>query len=462
MICFRPSPCTRLAALVLLAACATGCHTSRSAAKHAAKAEEAGMFHVAAEHYLEAVTRKSTNFEAMKGLQRTGQWVLTTMVQDFDNLVLANQPEQALASWHAAEEYKKTLEATGVRLLFPEAKRQVYESIKDSHLEESYSEANMFLAEEDFEAAHHVFQAILKLNPRYKDTRELCDYAFCEPLYRRADQAREQGRFRAGLNAVERLLEEDEFYKDAGQLRQDILEDGQFGVAILPFRNTTNHPSVSDNLEASLAQWLSRSKDPFLKIVDRENLGFILAENELNLLGATSENAPKVGELLGAKAFVSASISDCKYHKSRLHRKAKTGYEAYLIQVKTSDGGTEQVTKFKEVTYQRYQQTAHLTMRVNFEVTSSSTGAVLFSNSYDAQATDEITYNVYDGNLDHFYSTKFWNNLSKVAAKAATLLLFNSPRTTLRSETEMLNEVRAKITELAAPKIQQTIVTSVQ
>ena len=240
------------------------------------------------------------------------------------------------------------------------------------------------------------------------------------------------------------------------------MEDGQFGVAILPFRNTTNHPSVSDNLEASLAQWLSRSKDPFLKIVDRENLGFILAENELNLLGATSENAPKVGELLGANAFVSASISDCKYHKSRLHRKAKTGYEAYLIQVKTSDGGTEQVTKFKEVTYQRYQQTAHLTMRVNFEVTSSSTGAVLFSNSYDAQATDEITYNVYDGNLDHFYSTKFWNNLSKVAAKAATLLLFNNPRTTLRSETEMLNEVRAKITELAAPKIQQTLVTSVQ
>ena len=87
---------------------------------------------------------------------------------------------------------------------------------------------------------------------------------------------------------------------------------------------------------------------------------------------------------------------------------------------------------------------------------------MLFSNSYDAQATDEITYNVYDGNLDHFYSTKFWNNLSKVAAKAATLLLFNNPRTMLRSETEMLNEVRAKITELAAPKIQQTLVTSVQ
>ena len=106
---------------------------------------------MAAEHYFEAVTRKSTNFEAMQGLQRTGQWVLTTMVQDFDNLVLANQPEQALSSWHAAEEYKETLEATGVRLQFPEAKRQVYESIKDSHLAESYSEANMFLAEEDFE-----------------------------------------------------------------------------------------------------------------------------------------------------------------------------------------------------------------------------------------------------------------------------------------------------------------------
>ena len=139
MIRFRPSPCIRLAAVVLLAACATGCHTSRSAAKHGAKAEEAGMFHVAAEHYLEAVTRKSTNFEAMKGLQRTGQWVLTTMVQDFDNLVLANQPERALASWHSAEQYKETLEATGVRLQFPEAKRQVYESIKDSHLAESYS-----------------------------------------------------------------------------------------------------------------------------------------------------------------------------------------------------------------------------------------------------------------------------------------------------------------------------------
>ena len=420
------------------------------------------MFHVAAEHYLAAVTRKSTNFEAMQGLQRTGQWVLSTMIQDFDNLVLANQPEQALTSWHLAEEYKETLEATGVRLQFPEAKRQVYESIKDAHLGESYSEANMFLAQEDFEAAYHVFRAILKLNPNYKDTRELCDYAFCEPLYRRANQAREQGRFRSALNSVERLLQADEFYKDAGQLRQDILEDGQFGVAILPFRNTTNNPSVSDNLEASIAQWLSRSKDPFLKIVDRENIGFILAENQLNLIGATSENAPEVGDLLGAKAFVSATVSDCKYHKSRLHRKAQTGYEAYRILVKTSDGGTEQVTRFKEVTYHRYHQTAHLTMRVNIELTSSSTGAVLFSDSFATQATDEITYNVYEGKLDNFYSTKFWNNLTQVAAKAATLLLFNNPRTTLRSETEMLNEVRGKITERAAPKIQRTIVTSVQ
>ena len=462
MIRFQTPPCALFFAVMFLAACSAGCHTSRSATRNGAKAEEVGMFHVAAEHYFEAVTRKSTNFEAMQGLQRTGQWVLTTMVQDFDNLVLANQPEQALSSWHAAEEYKETLEATGVRLQFPAARRQVYESIKDSHLAESYSEANMFLAEEDFEAAHHVFRAILKLNPNYKDTRELCDYAFCEPLYRRAVQAREQSRFRSALISVERLLDKDEFYKDAGLLRQKILEDGQFGVAILPFRNMTNNPSVSDNLEATIAQWLSRSEDPFLKIVDRENLGFILAENELNLLGATSENAPKVGELLGAKAFVSASVSDCKYHKSRLHRKAKTGYEAYRIQVKTSDGGTEQVTKFKEVTYQRYNQTAHLTMRVNIELTSSSTGAVLFSSSFDAQATDEITYNVYEGNLDNFYSTKFWNNLSKVAAKAATLLLFNSPRTTLRSETEMLDEVRGKITELAAPKIEQILVNSVQ
>lgn len=459
---FFTSPCTLLIVAMLAATCTTSCHTSRAATRNGVKAEESGMFHVAAKHFLDAVKKKPTNFEAMQGLQRTGQWVLSTMIQDFDNLVLANQPERALTSWHLAEEYKETLEATGIRLQFPEAKRQVYESIKESHLAESYSEANMFLAQEDFEAAYHVFKAILKLSPSYKDTPALCDFAFCEPLYRKAIQAKAQGRFRSALTFVQKLLSVDKSFKDAGKLKQDILEDGQFGVAILPFRNTTNTPSVSDNLEASIAHWLSRSNDPFLKIIDRKNLGFILAENQLNLLGVTSGNAPEVGNLLGAKAFVSATISDCKYHKSRLHRKAKTGYEAYRIQVKTSDGGSENVTKFKEVTYHRYHQTAHLTMRVNLELTSASTGAILFSDSFEANAEDDISYNIYDGDMDHFYSAKFWNNLTKIAAKAATLALFNAPRTTLRGETEMLNEVRGKITELAAPKIQQTIETSVQ
>ena len=78
---------------------------------------------------------------------------------DFDNLVLANQPEQALSSWHTAEEYEGDIGSNRCQARIPSCQKASHESIKGTHLAESYSEANMFLAE-DFEAALIVFRAI--------------------------------------------------------------------------------------------------------------------------------------------------------------------------------------------------------------------------------------------------------------------------------------------------------------
>ena len=447
--------------VVLISVFAAGCQSSVVLTRQGTKAEEGGLIDIAANKYFEAATKKPSNIKALQGLKRTGQRVLGMLIQEFDDLVLVNQPKAAIETWHLAEDYKRRLETTGLRLYFPDAKRQVYEAIKDSHLDESYREANIFLELEDFDAAFHVFKAIQKLNPDYKDVKQLSLMSFCEPRYRNAKQALTDGRFRSALAYTQEISRVQSSYKDVAKLRDDILEQGQFGVVIQPIKNETGIPNLGIEMERGIEAAMSKIRDPFFTLVDRDNLDFILQENQLRLSGITAENSSQIGRLARADAFVSAKVSNCRYHRSKLHKRAKTGYEAYRVRIKNSDGISEYQTRFKEVTYHSYTQSAYLTLRLDIEMISATTSEVLFSRSITKTISDEVSYHLYPGNKENFYSTKFSNLASQILSKAATALLFTG-RKTIQDQSVMVKEASEFAVAKASGQLQQQIINSVK
>ena len=68
------------------------------------------MINQAAAHYYTALTKKPQNIDALVGLKRTGQIVLSRQLADFDESVLRGDRESAISSFQKADNYYNKLQ----------------------------------------------------------------------------------------------------------------------------------------------------------------------------------------------------------------------------------------------------------------------------------------------------------------------------------------------------------------
>lgn len=381
----------------------TGCNGSKAFVKRAAKMEEAGMMIQAANMYYTAVVKKPSNIDAMVGLQRTGQIVLAQHMLTFDQAVMESQRESALKAWDTAVNWDQKLEAVGVDLTFPEAKRSVYESVKDEFLDAAYKQAQEHLGQEQFELAQEELKSILDLNPAYKDAKNLWNTAYCEPRYRRGLEAQNRSHFRSAYREYDDIMTVDPSFKDVAKRHARVLEDGRFTVAMVEFKNGSSRLNLEVKIQSLVEQALMSSQDPFLKVVDRESLALILQEQSMEMSGLTSGGDVEIGNLLGAKALLKATITTCDHRQSRLHKSYQNGYEQYKVDRVAEDGKKYQETKYRQVQYREYVQDASVDIACTFKFISTSTGEVISSNTLYAKATDNIRYIEYDGVTSTFF-----------------------------------------------------------
>ena len=393
-----------LGLLTLTLLCALpACNGSKAFVKRGAKMEEAGMMPQAANLYYTAVVKKPSNIDAMVGLKRTGQVVLGQHIATFDEAVAYDMRETALDAWHDAEAWDAKLEAVGVDLAFPEAKRAMYETVKNAHLDESYRQANILLEQEMFDEALAEFDAILQLDPTYQDAPALRNVAFCEPRYRKGVKAQEGERFREAHAALSELTNTDPDYKDASQRLSDVLEEGRFTVALVDFKNGSSRLNLEVKIQSLVEQALMGSEDPFLKVVDRESLALILQEQSMGMSGLTSGGDVEIGNMLGAKALLKATITTCDHRQTRLMSSYQTGYEQYKVERVNEEGKKYYETKYRQVQYREFSQDASIDITCTFKFISTTTGEVVSSNTLYGRASDNIRYITYGGNRNKFY-----------------------------------------------------------
>jgi hypothetical protein len=408
--------------------------------------EEANMMPQAANLYYTALVKKPTNVEAMVGLKRTGQIVLSQHISSFDEAVAFGNEETAIDAWHEAEEWDKKLDAVGVELAFPEGKRSAYNSVKNAHLNETYAKATSLLEQEKFEEALVELDAILALDNAYEDAQRLKNIAFCEPRYRRGVLAEESDLYRSALKEFSELLEQDGTYKDAASKRNDVLEAGRFTVALMEFKNGTTQPNVEVKLQALVEQALMGSKDPFLKVVDRESLSMVLQEQSMGMNGLTTGGDVEIGNLLGAKALLKATITTCDYRKSQVQMSTKTGYEKYRIERVNEEGKKYYETKYRPVQYREFAQDASLEFVCTYKFISTVTGEVVSTNAVEGRATDNIRYIQYNGDKGKFFLGGNSGARTNGAARGERDRLMSS-RTTLQSLDALADEVGQDLAE---------------
>jgi tetratricopeptide (TPR) repeat protein len=389
-----------VAALALMLAACSG---SKSYSNKGEKLDEAGLYAEAADMYLQAAQRNPKNTDAKIGLKKTGQQVLNDKLSTFfKNVAMGGSKAEAVQAYLDAENYRDRVRSAGVALEIPDHYRTDFEKVKGEHLIDLYNEGQALFDKEEFAAAEKVFARIAKLEPNYKDASSLQSVAYLEPLYRSGKAELESGNYRKAYAQFTKVMEKNSAYKDVNTLRQESLTKGQFIVAVLPFTASDKSTSMASKVQAHAMTALTGTQDPFLKVVDRENLERILEEQRLSLSGVVDEQtAVRVGNLMGAQAVLMGTVVDYREIPGSLRRSTKDGFESYRVeQVNKETGEKYFITRYKPVRYSEFYQENKVVLSFNYRLVSLETGEVLVSKVAEKEAEDHAYYASYDGNRD--------------------------------------------------------------
>ena len=382
-----------------------GCNGSKALTKKGNKLNEAGLYSEAANMYYTALRKNNSNVDAKIGMKSTGQFVLNNFLDKFASARNMGQKKDAVYRFLEAEEYYKKVKSAGVELNLAAFYFSDFESIKSDYLDDLYEEGSQLLEEEKYQNAHSIFEEISRLDPEFKDAGELKDIAYLEPLYDKGINAKSAERYREALGYFNKVSQRNSNYKEVAKLIPQVIEAGRFSVAVLPFVNSTNQNGLDAKLSAYALEALASVDDPFIKVVDRENLQQILDEQIFGLSGAVDENtAVAVGELMGANAIVTGTVLNYNLDRGKLKSANREAFESY--QVKKFNEVEQKYfyeTKYKKSSYQEFYNENKANISFQFKVISLQTGEVLLTKIIDQEEKDAVNFINYEGDASKLY-----------------------------------------------------------
>lgn len=447
------SPFIIVLTAITLSASLNSCKGAKSYVKRGAKMEAAGMIDQAADFYSTALKKKPANLDALSGLNRTGQIILSRHLALFEEATLRSDKESAIRNFKNAESFYDKVNAFGVTLNFPDSKRAQYESVKNDHVQELYTIATSHLEKLEYNQALKLLEEITSLVPGFKDAASLADFAFCTPTYDLAMTAMDDKLFRSAYETFSDVVNRDETFKDASERRDEVLELGRFTIALMSFKNGSNRRNISTKLSSYVEQNLMESNDPFLVVVDRESIDLILQEQQLELSGLTSGAELEIGSLLGVKAILKGTVTGCTVSTTPLRHDNKRGYEKYRVETIDSEGKKRNETKYRSVGYSEFYQSSEVAMSFTLKLVSMETGAILSSKTIESYSSDDVRYLKYGGNARMLYPAKSNGSVNASSSGHNMLLGLIGQRENLKNDNIMVDDV----TKNLAVKIQREI-----
>lgn len=377
--------------IVLLA-----CSGSKKMYKKGLAFEQQGMYVEAASYYLNALQRKSNNIDAAIAFKRTGQLVIDDYLAEFFKLHNLNQYKEAVYSYLKVKEYQTSASRYSVQLDVPAYYFDYYKQDVEVYLDDLYQKAISHLDKEDFDAGISILDEIISLNPNYKDAGELKTFARLEPIYRKANKALEQNKYREAYY----LFKKTNSYKETDKLIAYALKEGQYPIAMLAFENATNVKNLHKAFESQFLNLLVKNKNPFIKIIDRVHIESIIAEQELGLSGIVdAQTAAQAGDLFGAKALLIGRLVSIDIQKTKLKPTRKKGWESYTKKYyNPSTKKHDVVTKYRKVFYDVYKGENSVVLSIEYKLISTETGEILATDLVNSTKIHSVAYATFDGN----------------------------------------------------------------
>lgn len=358
----------------------------------------------AANQYYNALLINPQNALAKSGLQHCAQIVLDNKFTSFSHLVLENNAPEAVRQYRYNKQYYNRVKSVNVDVLWPSMYDEVYEDIKNEYIGKLYDNGLQFMGDKKYEKAERVFTEIAEIDSDYKDVSVLRINSMAEPMYQKGIQLMQKEFYKDAYRCFDKVCSYDKTYKDALKLKQSALDKAIVGVGVPASRNLTATDKAEALINQKIITSLVNAKNPFLKIVDRNNIDKYLNEQQLGMNPNVDPNTvAKAGKILGLKYMLVSTLNEM-YVKSQVPQtETKVGYEAYRETVQSPTGVQQYITRFKKVNYTESYQMRKVFYRIFYQLISVQSAEIVASDVLMSEKIDEQYYNKFDGNPQNLY-----------------------------------------------------------
>lgn len=382
----------------------SSCNSSLKYLKTADKLAKDGNYSDAADNFYTAFLINPTNLKAKQGLQKNAQLVLDAKFGSFAKYVVEGSTEQALRQYIYCKDYFNNLKNIGIDLNWLAYFDPLYEETKQEFIGKQYEIGLSQMKENKFDKAEFSFAKILEFDSSYKNVSVLRMQSILEPLYSQGLKNIEAENYKVAYRIFKQVSSFDATYKNTLQMLDYSLKKASLPIAaILVGKKKYNNYEDLSFYQVLVAKF-SKSKNPFLKIIDRNNLEKLLKEQELGMSGIIdAESAVKVGMVIGAKYFLLIDVSDVKFDELKPITTDEPAYLSFSERVVGANGDAQSVIKFKKVSYAETKKYRKVEARVSYQLVSVQTGQIVSSEVFNAEQFDAHNYARFSGNIDNLY-----------------------------------------------------------
>lgn len=389
--------------LVIFSMMLSACDSSLQYIKVADKQALDGSHSDAADNYYTALLIKPQNIKAKQGLQKNAQLVLDGKFSTFAKYVVDGNNEQALRQYSYCKDYFNNLKNIGVDLNWLAYFDPLYEETKQEYISKQYDLGLSQMNENKFDKAEFTFAKIVEFDSSYKNVSVLRMQSVLEPLYNQGLKFIDAENYKVAYKTFKQVSTFDATYKNTLQMLKYASEKASLPLAavLVGKKQYQNYEDLSF-YEALVAKF-GNAKNPFLKIIDKNNLDRLLNQQPDSITITDAETAAKAGKLIGAKYFLLIDVNEVKFDELKPTTTDEPAYQSFSERVVGANGESQSVIKFKKVNYAETKKFRKVEAKVTYQLVSVQSGQIVSSETFSSEQYDVHVFARFNGNTDNLY-----------------------------------------------------------
>lgn len=409
------------------------------------KAQKGGLHKEASEYFMAHLREKPDHIKSKIALKESAQKYLATLTSKFYQISTSGTDKEAIDAFLACEQFNRKVDRIGVSLDFDNQARVEYQKHLESYSDVKYAEAKELFDNKQYGPAQVIFGEIYVLNPSFRDVSAMLVDAQVIPLYSQALEEYGSGQFKSAYRSLKKVNQLKYGYKDVATIMEDALIKGRINLAFFPLSSNNVYSTVVEEVNAHLLSDIVRKKDEMLQVLDKSKVERVISEQ--NFVLRNSEDAVKIGGLLGAKVLLTGKVIDYSFEGGQAREIPKSGYVIRNVQNGTDATGKPIWTQQRHnITYYEVMGASRGTIKIEYQLVSTENGQVLFSDIVTKEVTDEVHYFKADQELSYVNSDT--ENMSKYRS-------LNNNKKNLAGE----RPIRSKLIEIACDQISSSVLS---